>query len=341
MGAMNVSDAYQALGQKPGCSDEELKKAFRKVALQYHPDRNQGDKQAEERFKEINEAYDLLTNPERKEEREGRARFTGFGTGGVTDDIFSAWKAKVDAEAASGQTNRNRGQRGARTATPPSSMSEEADPADLKAGYDLSEEIAHRYLRSGDTRTVDGVVYTYLRVVYRSNGVLTRTLVLCSGNGVIARMEIVPGQGLRPATNGELVHFRTKFEQIKAEFGLLNSQRATTNRHIEEFAEWLEKTDSIGDAREYVFKQVPFATETRPLLCKGNEVLQISTGEPKEGSGFRYASAETCSEFNNNYFRLREQVQRRARSHGKSMPSLSWADRMRLKADKILRDLGG
>jgi molecular chaperone DnaJ len=69
-----VAGYYEVLGVTPQASDAELKKAFRALAMQYHPDRNQGDKQAEERFKEINEAYAVLSDPDK------RAHYDRFGT---------------------------------------------------------------------------------------------------------------------------------------------------------------------------------------------------------------------------------------------------------------------
>ena len=71
-------DYYKILGVGKGASDEEIKKAYRKLARQYHPDRNQGDKKAEERFKEISQAHDVLSDPEK---RKAYDRGTGpFGT---------------------------------------------------------------------------------------------------------------------------------------------------------------------------------------------------------------------------------------------------------------------
>ena len=70
-------DYYEVLGLSKGASEDELKKAYRKLAKQYHPDVNPGDKNAESKFKEINEAYGILSDPEKK------ARYDQFGFAGV------------------------------------------------------------------------------------------------------------------------------------------------------------------------------------------------------------------------------------------------------------------
>src|SRR5918911_3616126 len=59
-------DYYKILGVGKNASEEEIKKAYRKLARQYHPDRNHGDKRAEERFKEISQAHDVLSDPEKR-----------------------------------------------------------------------------------------------------------------------------------------------------------------------------------------------------------------------------------------------------------------------------------
>lgn len=71
---MAKKDYYEVLGIDKGASEEEIKKAFRKLAIQYHPDKNKGNKEAEDKFKEINEAYQVLSDPQKK------AQYDQFGT---------------------------------------------------------------------------------------------------------------------------------------------------------------------------------------------------------------------------------------------------------------------
>ena len=80
-------DYYEVLGLDKGASDEEIKKAYRKLAKQYHPDLHPGDKSCEEKFKEIGEAYEILSDPDKKAryDQYGHAAFdpnAGFGGGG-------------------------------------------------------------------------------------------------------------------------------------------------------------------------------------------------------------------------------------------------------------------
>ena len=80
-------DYYQVLGLKKGASEAEIKKAYRKKAMQYHPDRNQGKKEAEEKFKEVNEAYAVLSDKKKKKEYDTFGN-TGFHKRYTQEDIF-------------------------------------------------------------------------------------------------------------------------------------------------------------------------------------------------------------------------------------------------------------
>jgi molecular chaperone DnaJ len=82
---MANKDYYEVLGLQRGASDDEIKRAYRKLALKYHPDRNQNNKEAEEKFKEINEAYQVLSDPQKKAQYDqfGTADFGNMGSGGA------------------------------------------------------------------------------------------------------------------------------------------------------------------------------------------------------------------------------------------------------------------
>ncbi|MBR3300235.1 MAG: DnaJ domain-containing protein, partial [Clostridia bacterium] len=75
--ADNKSDYYEVFGVDKSAGDDELKKAYRKAAKKYHPDLHPGDKEAEKNFKEVNEAYEVLSDKEK------RARYDQFGHAGV------------------------------------------------------------------------------------------------------------------------------------------------------------------------------------------------------------------------------------------------------------------
>ena len=87
---MAKRDYYEVLGVDKNASEDEIKKAYRKLAIKYHPDKNPDDKNAEEKFKEAAEAYDVLHDPNKRKQYDqfgfdgpaGMGGFGGFGGGG-------------------------------------------------------------------------------------------------------------------------------------------------------------------------------------------------------------------------------------------------------------------
>src|SRR5579872_3047891 len=117
---------YDVLGVTRSCDEKELKGAFRKLAMQFHPDRNNGDRDAELKFKEVNEAYEALKDPQRRAayDRFGHAAFENGANGGgagfnadfaasmsdIFDDIFGDFMGGARQRSSAGRSSgRERG----------------------------------------------------------------------------------------------------------------------------------------------------------------------------------------------------------------------------------------
>jgi molecular chaperone DnaJ len=118
-------DYYRVLGVGKNASEAEIKKSYRRLARQYHPDRNAGDKNAEERFKEISQAYDVLSDPEKRKAYDRGSGPFGFATpggfdpsafGGVGDILSNLFGGAAGRAGGSGGTAGRGGVRGGRPA---------------------------------------------------------------------------------------------------------------------------------------------------------------------------------------------------------------------------------
>ena len=93
---MASGDYYDILGVQKGCSDEELKKAYRKLAKQYHPDLNPGDKSAEQKFKDVNEAYSVLSDADKRRKYDQFGKGAVDGSGGFGGGGYGGFGAEFD-----------------------------------------------------------------------------------------------------------------------------------------------------------------------------------------------------------------------------------------------------
>jgi len=185
-------DFYAVLGVSKDASADEMKKKYRKLARELHPDKNPGDAKAEARFKEVSEAYDVLSDPEkRKEYDEARALFAsgGFGGGGFGGGGFGGGQYNINIEDLFGQDSGgfgdflggvfNRGRGGGRARQP-------------RRGQDLESDLTLSFDDALDGVTVplrlssDGACTTCKGTGARA-GTVPRMCPTCDGSGQTAR----------------------------------------------------------------------------------------------------------------------------------------------------------
>jgi molecular chaperone DnaJ len=183
-------DYYKALGVGKNASDDEIKKAYRKLARKYHPDRNPGDKQAEERFKEISQAHDVLSDPDkRKQYDRGTGPFSfatpggGFDPGAfggsVTDilsNLFGGGQAGAPGAAGAG------GRAGTRTR------------AQAPRGRDLETEVSLNFQQAIDGAQVPLSIPTSqpcptCHGIGAKPGTTPKVCPVCNGRGVEAQSQ--------------------------------------------------------------------------------------------------------------------------------------------------------
>lgn len=185
----NKRDYYEVLGVSKTATADEIKKAYRKIAIKYHPDKNPGNKEAEEKFKEAAEAYDVLSNAEKRQKYDqygpslGPQGFPGggysYGGGMSMEDIFSQFGDIFGdinfggfGSAAGGRRSRQRQRRG----------------SDLRIRVKLSlEDIAN-----GVTKTLKIPTYVacdHCKGTGAKDGVAFATCSTCHGTGTINRVQ--------------------------------------------------------------------------------------------------------------------------------------------------------
>ena len=201
---MAKRDYYEVLGVNKNASEDEIKKAYRKIAIKYHPDRNPGNKEAEEKFKEAAEAYDVLHDKQKRQQYDqfgfdgptGAGGFGGFGGAGMNmDDIFSMFGDIFGGRAGfggfGGGKRRPQQHRG----------------SDLRLKVKLSlNEVANGVTKKFKVRK--DITCSHCHGSGAEAGSGTETCQTCHGSGVITHTTqsifgMMQTQGVCPTCNGE------------------------------------------------------------------------------------------------------------------------------------------
>ncbi len=197
-------DYYEVLGVEKNATEDQIKKAYRTIAIKYHPDRNPGNKEAEEKFKEAAEAYDVLHDPQKRQQYDtfgfagpgGTGGFSGFGGASMNmDDIFSMFGDIFGGHAGfGGFGGTKRGKQVFRG-------------SDLRLKVKLSlDEIAHGVTKKFKVRK--DVVCSHCHGSGAEAGSTSEQCPTCHGIGVITHTTqsifgMMQTQGVCPTCNGE------------------------------------------------------------------------------------------------------------------------------------------
>ena len=196
-------DYYEVLGVDKNATEDQIKKAYRTIAIKYHPDRNPGNKEAEEKFKEAAEAYDVLHDPQKRQQYDtfgfngpgAGGGFGGFGTSMNMDDIFSMFGDIFGGHAGFGGFGG--GRRGHQVQR----------VSDLRLKVRLSlDEIAHGVTKKFKVRK--DLTCSHCQGSGAAPGSTSEQCPTCHGSGVITHTTqsifgMMQTQGVCPTCNGE------------------------------------------------------------------------------------------------------------------------------------------
>ena len=193
--AENKRDYYEVLGVSKSATADEIKKAYRKAALKYHPDKNPGDKEAEEKFKEAAEAYDVLSSPEKRQKYDqfghsmgqqgfggGYGGYGGFGGGFSMEDIFAQFGEIFGGRFGGGGFGGATGRGSSRGRKP------------VRKGSDLriNVKLSLADIASGVTKTLKiptNDACTFCNGTGAKDGTAFTTCPTCHGQGTIVQMQ--------------------------------------------------------------------------------------------------------------------------------------------------------
>ncbi len=216
---MAKRDYYEVLGVEKNATEDEIKKAYRKIAIKYHPDRNPDNKEAEAKFKEAAEAYDVLHDPQKRQQYDqfgfnapgggfGGGGFGGFGGGGMSmDDIFSMFGDIFGGHAGFGGGGFGGGRRQPR----------QYRGSDLRLKVKLSlKEVATGATKKFKVRK--DVTCTHCHGTGAEAGSQSETCPTCGGSGVVIKTQqsmfgMMQTQGVCPNCGGEGKIIKNKCKQ--------------------------------------------------------------------------------------------------------------------------------